>query len=329
MPGHISAPQWSGWQSGVYPEYRAVLTSLGCRYGCSFCFESKLEFRSFDFAATVEPIVAAGITRLAIEDSTVFGAHGAERLAESTETLDRPIEYTCYALVNEVFRSDIRLLEKLRRGGLTSVIMGIESPDSRVMRLYRKSVDMDRVHIAIDKLHDAGIMVQGCLMVGIPEVSFDDTLYTLEYALDLDIDVRRWHVFQPSFSAPPRQIETPRPLSAEHFARIEVNVSDRLLPQLFSDAPTELLLEEHFLMRAIPYVREVPDCLRRVRYAAGYTLYDLYTRLLDALKHTKASFNEEDYYAFLGSAQDRQPTYDKRQLIASVVHENATQAASA
>jgi len=31
---------WRSWHENRYPRYRAVLTSIGCRYGCTFCFES-------------------------------------------------------------------------------------------------------------------------------------------------------------------------------------------------------------------------------------------------------------------------------------------------
>jgi hypothetical protein len=289
---------WRAWDPAKYPPYRAVLTSSGCRYACSFCFESKQQFRPFDLAATLHHFADA-TPLLVIEDSTILGAHGLSAIESALERLRSPIEFTCYALVSEVDRVGEEDLRRLRQYGMTSVILGIETPDSGALRLYRKNVQPDRVRRALGKLHEAGISTQGCLMLGIPEVSLTDTLYTLEYALDLDIDVRRWHVFQPSFVRQPERLSTPQPLSIDRFAKVTVNLPDNLLPELFADADPETFLEEHFLVRAIPYVKEVPDRLETFHYQAGYTLKSLYERMLSTLRGTKDSFNEEDYYRVL------------------------------
>jgi len=298
---------WAAWQLDKYPSYRAVLTSVGCRYGCSFCFESKQQFRPFDFIDTVGRYARSGHNTLAIEDSTIIGAHGTQRLLESMERLDSPTQFTCYALVAEIDRIPVETLARLRALGLISVILGIETPDSATLRKYKKNVAPDRVRLVLQKLHDAGIMTQGCLMLGIPEVSLTDTLYTLDYALELPIDVRRWHVFQPSFRRPVERLKTPTAVAVERFAKVPVNVPDNVLPELFEGGGAEMFLEEHFLVRAIPYVRDVPRELEAFEYASGYTLHSLYSRMIESLRGTKGSFNEEDYYRVLTPDHDLHP----------------------
>jgi len=232
----------------------------------------------------------------------MFGAHRTKRLVQEARDLPTDISYTAYALVHEIAKADPGDLAVLASHGLRSIILGIETPDAETLRLYRKSVRSDTVRKVIAKLHDAGISAQGCLMVGIPEVSLDDTLYTIDYALELDIDIRRWHTFQPDFARPPKQIELEQGLTISRFADIDVNLPDHLLPQLFGSASNELFLEEHFLMRAIPYADQAPEDLGRIQYSAGYSLRDLYERLLERLKPTKTLFNEEDYFRILDSA---------------------------
>lgn len=295
----LRRPEWKGWKLEKYPNYRAVLTSLGCRYGCSFCFESKQSFQPLDLRMLMRSYVEAGITQLAIEDSTLFGAHALEDVIRHFDSLDSPVRFTCYALVPEVCKASNSDLAQMRRLGLESVILGIETPDDQTLRTYRKSVTPARAKIAIDKLHDAGISAQGCMMVGIPGVDINRTFQTFDYARGLELDVSRWHVFQPDFAAMPQDIQTPRPTSLHNFARIDVNLPDHLLPEVMKDAPAELLLEEHFLMRSIPHVKEIPDHLSQIRYAAGYSLSVLYQRVLSELKGTQRSFNEEDYYSIL------------------------------
>lgn len=295
----LRRPQWTGWNLKNYPNYRAVLTSLGCRYGCSFCFESKQSFQPLDLRMLMRAYVESGITQLAIEDSTLFGAHTLEAVIRHFDSLDAPVRFTCYALVPEVCKASDSDLAQLRQLGLESVILGIETPDDQTLRTYRKSVTPARAKLAIDKLHDAGISAQGCMMVGIPGVDIERTFQTFDYARGLALDVSRWHVFQPEFAAMPQDIQTPSPVSLENFARIDVNLPDHLLPELMTDAPVEVLLEEHFLMRSIPHVNDIPDHLSQVRYAAGYTLGELYQRILSELKGSQRSFNEEDYYGIL------------------------------
>jgi hypothetical protein len=304
---------WSAWDLAKYPSYRAILTSLGCRYGCSFCFESKQQFQQFELDRTMRPYLDDGSMALAVEDSTVVGAHGARGLLAFAESVESPVEFTCYALVTEVDAMDLETLIRLRRRGMISVILGIETPDSETLRLYRKSVRPPRVRGVLSRLHEAGIATQGCLMAGIPEVSLSDTMYTLDYALDLEIDVRRWHIFQPSFVSQPERIRTPRPLSIERFAMGSFNIPDHLIPEMFAEATLEWFLEEHFLVRAIPYVTTLPEQLDQIHYDSGYTLGTLYGRIVSSLRGTKESFNEEDYYRVLtrehsmyGAVIDRQ-----------------------
>jgi hypothetical protein len=295
-PAHCT---WAGWDLTTYPPYRALLTSLGCRYSCSFCFESKQQFQSFDFASVVRGSVHNGRNLMAIEDSTIVGAHGLRGLSSAIDGLDAGIEFTCYALVSEIDRVSHGDLRQLRERGMASVILGIKTPDSGALRLYKKNVQPDRVRRVIGKLHGAGISTQGCLMMGIPEVNLSDTLYTLEYAFGLDIDVRRWHIFQHSFTHQPERLRTSQQLSVKRFAKLPVNVPDNLIPELFEDAAPELFLEEHLLIRAIPHVTDFPDQLDEFRYQAGYTLGNLYKRIVSSLRGTKYSFNEEDYYRVL------------------------------
>jgi hypothetical protein len=295
----LRRPEWRGWNLEKYPNYRAVLTSLGCRYGCSFCFESKQSFQPLDLGMLLGAYVESGITQLAIEDSTLFGAHTLEAVIRNLDRLDSSVRFTCYALVLEVCKASNSDLEQMRQLGLESVILGIETPDDQTLRTYRKSVTPARAKIAIDKLHAAGISAQGCMMVGIPGVDSNRTFQTFEYARGLELDVSRWHVFQPEFAAIPQDIQTPAPASLKNFALIDVSLPDHLLPELMKDAPIELLLEEHFLMRSIPHVKDIPDHLSQVRYAAGYTLFNLYQRILSELKGSQGSFNEEDYYGIL------------------------------
>ncbi len=287
---------WSGWDLSAYPEYRAVLTSVGCRYGCSFCFESKQEFASFGFLSVLQPYLEAGQRVLAVEDSTVLGAHGLQRVLDAAPYLPDDFRYSAYALVNEVVRASEGDLRRLSDKGLYTVILGIETPDHETLKKYRKSVVPDKVRAALLRLRDAGIRPQGCVMLGIPEVTRDATWETIDYCLELTLDIRRWHVFQPDFVNPPPGLGTPEPLDVRRFARIEVNLPDALLPEALASAPQEAFLEEHALIRALPYLRTAPDVLRRFTYSAGYTLHDLYTALLARLPGTKDSFSEEHAY---------------------------------
>jgi hypothetical protein len=180
--------------------------------------------------------------------------------------------------------------------------LGIETPDSEILRRYHKKVDTHRVQLVVDKLHDAGISAQGCLILGFPEAALRGSQDTIDYGMDLDLDVRRWHVFQPDFTHMPSTIDLGVPPSLERFALCDVNVPDNVLPELFETAPPELLLEEHCLVRALPYLEHPPAQLRRIRYLSdqgAHTLFEIYDLMLRRLRSTKGSFNEEHYYRVL------------------------------
>ncbi len=290
---------WNGWDLSKYPEYRAVLTSMGCRYGCSFCFESKQSFTQFQFAPLLEWYLERGISHLAVEDSTIFGAHGLANVLNNFPKTRSLARFSAYALVNEIYKLSIAELRKLKAAGLYTLILGIETPDSETLKLYHKSVAEDRVRAVLDKLEEAEILAQGCVMLGIPEVTLDTTMYTIDYFLSLPVGVRRWHIFQPSFTSKVAGLATKNPLSLREFAGIEVNLPDHLLPVLFENGADEMFLEEHALVRALPYFDKPLNRMKEFQYQGGYSLFDLYSRMLESIPSTKESFNEEHYYRVL------------------------------
>ncbi len=177
--------------SDVRSPYAVLYTSLGCPFACDYCCINALAGRRGVRYWSL-PRVLSWIDRL-------VQRHGVRniRLDDELFILDpERVERFCDGVIERGYdlnlwvygRADTvpdRLLDLLRRAGVTWICLGIETASDRVRRDVHKTISGD-IRRAVRAIQDRGISVLGNFLFGLPE----DDRATLEETLALALDLK-------------------------------------------------------------------------------------------------------------------------------------------
>ena len=157
-----------------------LLTSRGCKYACAFCTSGSDKFcEEYDMDRVekeLEHCLSLGIRDIRISDDNMI--NNRERLA-----------YLCAIFKGAKIRwrgsirthpNDPELYEMLAESGCEELSFGIESGESRVLKLLNKNATVTQNGIAIRNAKKAGIYTRALMMMGTPGET-KDTLHINKY----------------------------------------------------------------------------------------------------------------------------------------------------
>ena len=98
--------------------------------------------------------------------------------------------------------ADEEMLASMKRAGCHTVMMGVESPEDRVLEHYKKGYRSDAVRGAFDRARKLGLRTVGTFIIGLPQESEDSIERTVDYAIDLGMDFASFNVAVPRFGTP-------------------------------------------------------------------------------------------------------------------------------
>lgn len=295
--------EWNSWDFNKYPNYLSFLTARGCIYDCSFCFESKIFDRRYESIAinsVLEDIKLnvskRNINKYAIEDSTFLSNPDVEKYCDEIIKQKIKIQWSAYSRIDQILKYK-NLLPKIKSAGCTSFIVGIESPSDKVLKKVNKYCTSSDADKTVRLLKQNYIGVQGSFMLGFPGDTYEDIKKTIDYGLNLNLFAYRWHIYQPSFLDKTQSYiggVKPQPLD---YLRIQTNIPDSCIPEVLrkSDIPIALLTEEHFLIRAIPYLNENEYVLQKFGYN-DFIFSKIFKIAKSKLINKSPTFNEEEMY---------------------------------
>jgi radical SAM superfamily enzyme YgiQ (UPF0313 family) len=170
----------------VRTPYVALNTSLGCPYSCHYCCINAL----FDKPGIRYWSVATVLNWL----DTLVNRYGVKHIRLDDELfLLNPlrVEEFCDKVISRGYDLNLwvygrvdtipdRLLEKMRRAGITWICLGIEAGNEKVRQGVNKNILTD-IRQVVASIQARGIHVLGNYMFGLP----DDTLETMQETLDL------------------------------------------------------------------------------------------------------------------------------------------------
>ena len=172
-----------------------VLSSRGCPYHCTFCagrsvLGSKIRMRNLDgFVGELLYLKREyGIREVQIVDDnfTFYQDHAAEICHQ---IISRKMGFSL-SLPNGV-RAD-RLNEKLlclmKKAGFYYLSFGIEFGSPRMLKLCRKSLDLDQAKNSIRLANKLGFMTQGFFLLGHPEERPEDVEMTRAFIQSVPLD---------------------------------------------------------------------------------------------------------------------------------------------
>jgi len=156
-----------------------IQASRGCRFKCNYCpylaLDNATRFRDPD--AVVDEI-RHGIRRWGFQSfkfrDPLFGLSRDRtvRIIEQIARLPRPtsgnpIQFSIESRIELLPRETLRLM---KRAGLTSVTVGIETPSDPTLQTYhRQTIDRDRQHAFVANCREFGIRTVAGFLIGFPE----------------------------------------------------------------------------------------------------------------------------------------------------------------
>ena len=179
-----------------------IQQSRGCTFKCNYCpyimIESKTRFR--DPVAVVDEM-RFGIKRYGFESfkfrDPLFGLNRkkALELAEGIRRLKRRVQFSVETRVDLMKEETLR---ELKAAGLTSITIGIETPDEATLKRYsRVAINDDRQREFVALCRSLGIRTVAGFMVGFPDDTADSIRQVLNYARAVNPTYANFNIVTP------------------------------------------------------------------------------------------------------------------------------------
>lgn len=168
-----------------------ILTARGCPYSCSFCnspFKHSYRARStIDVVAELKWIEEnlPFVKEVMIEDET-FPAK-KERTLELCKAIPDAgirLRWSCNARVN----TDLETLQAMKKAGCRLMCVGFESPEQNVLDNVGKRTTADMQTEFMRNSRKAGLLVNGCWILGLPGDTKESVRRTIDFAKKLNPD---------------------------------------------------------------------------------------------------------------------------------------------
>jgi radical SAM superfamily enzyme YgiQ (UPF0313 family) len=177
-----------------------IVSGRGCPHHCYYCcypqtmYGHKLRLRSpenikeeFRFIGENFP----GIQEIMIEDDTLtINKKHAWEFAEALISIENKIPFSANSRADI---TNLALLKKLRKAGMRLLCVGYESGDQNILNNMKKKLKIEDALEFSKAAKKAGILVNGCFMVGNPGETKETLEKTLTYAKKLNPDTAQFY----------------------------------------------------------------------------------------------------------------------------------------
>ncbi len=176
----------------------SMITSRGCPYNCSFCYQphyKKWRARSaWNVTDELAEIGELGINEVEIYDDTF--TYDRDRVVSICRQLIGNQDIA-WSIRTRVDRVDRELLQLMARAGCKRINYGIESITPSVLKMLRKGFTIEQTIDAIKWTKEAGIEVQAYFMIGSPRETREQILDTIKFANEYIPDYAYYSITSP------------------------------------------------------------------------------------------------------------------------------------
>ena len=169
-----------------------VLSSRGCPFNCSYCFKGIVgrTYRQRSPENVLQELRLLvdhyGYRHIYfIDDLFAYDQERLTALCEEILAEGLDIRWQCLARVDRVTPEVLRLMY---RAGCREVHYGIESGNPEILRRIGKAITLDQVRQAVTWTAEAGILVKGYFMLGLPGDTAETMQQTIDFASELALD---------------------------------------------------------------------------------------------------------------------------------------------
>ncbi len=191
-------------------QVRNVITSRGCPFHCSFCFEDAMRdlykgkgkyVRIRDIDQVIEECLAlkkeTPVEVIYFADD-VFGMNRSW-LYEFLERYKKEVNLPFICLVRaDLVAADEQYAFNLAKGGCQSVFFGVESGNEDLRnQILKKQLNDGQILKAAELLHKAGITFRTYNILGLPDETLEDAFSTVELNIKIKADYPWCSIFSP------------------------------------------------------------------------------------------------------------------------------------
>ncbi|MFZ5447755.1 MAG: B12-binding domain-containing radical SAM protein [Thermodesulfobacteriota bacterium] len=175
-----------------------IITGRGCPHKCIYCVYPqtfsghRLRYRSIpNVIDEIEFILKEfpGVKEIMFEDDTLTISK-QRCLAFAEEVLRRNLKFTWSA--NSRAEVDLETLKLLKRAGARLFCVGIESGDQATLDRMRKNLSLEKIRQFFRDARQAGILIHGCFLMGLPGETRETMERTLALAKELNPDTAQF-----------------------------------------------------------------------------------------------------------------------------------------
>lgn len=198
----IPTPRWDLQRNSGYMMPYTIHATRGCVHNCDFCSVKGIwkKFQRRPVADVIRDIAAVPSGRFVLNDVSPFDD---VEYAKELLTAMIPIGKKWGGLATTRITDDPELFELLQRAGCNYLLIGFESLNQRALKQiakgFNKSTDYKTL---MQRMHKAGIVVQGCFVFGFDHDTPDVFAQTVEEVQDLKIDIPRYSMYTPYPKSP-------------------------------------------------------------------------------------------------------------------------------
>jgi len=176
------------YASITWPEIQ-ILTARGCPYNCSFCnAPQKGSYRARSIGNVVEEFEFIEkklrfVNEVMVEDET-FPANKKRTLDLCDELIKRGagVRWSCNARVN----TDMETMKKMKGAGCRLMCVGFESVSQESLNSVTKGTTAEMQRKFMRDCKEAGLLVNGCFILGLPTDTPETMQATIDFAKELN-----------------------------------------------------------------------------------------------------------------------------------------------
>lgn len=190
-----------------YPTYRTwdridrslfpylMVHSRGCPFYCTFCSVPKINGRKFRRRSpegTVDELRHARKEYVFrdfefLDDNLTLHIEHAKEVCEALIRADLGVGWYANNGIR-ADRLDKELCTLMKRAGCKGVAIGVESADDDVLKAIKKGETVQQLYDGIRQLKEAGIVVGGHFIVGLPGDTYDKVLKSIKFKDEVGLD---------------------------------------------------------------------------------------------------------------------------------------------